>query len=175
MAASSGNGSVLCGLHGFVSVRARRWRDQFSVVRPATFRRARRAPRISSAEFLSLLREDYATNRRSRLKWTFFTPGFQAIAVYRLGVWCNGLRPWILRAPIRLVAGFLSFFVRNFYGIELYPTAQIGRRFGIVHQHGIVIHKLAVIGDDCLIRQGVTIGAGGRCATAPGRPGSGTG
>jgi serine O-acetyltransferase len=116
-------------------------------------------PRISSAEFLSLLREDYATNRRSRLKWTFFTPGFQAIAVYRLGVWCNGIRPWILRAPIRLVAGFLSFFVRNFYGIEIYPTAQIGRRFGIVHQHGIVIHKLAVIGDDCLIRQGVTIGA----------------
>ena len=118
-------------------------------------------PRISTRELLGLLREDYATNRRSRLKWTFFTPGFQAIAVYRLGVWCNGLRPALLRAPTRLGVGFLAFLVRNFYGIELYPTAEIGRRFGIVHQHGIVIHKLAVIGDDCLVRQGVTIGAAG--------------
>ena len=105
------------------------------------------------------MREDYATNTRSRVKWTLFTPGFQAIAVYRFGVWCNGIGPRILRAPLRLLQGFLSFFVRNFYGIELYPTAQIGRRLGIVHQHGIVIHKQAVIGDDCLIRQGVTIGS----------------
>jgi len=126
---------------------------------PAAGRRPR--PRISTGELLGLLREDYATNRRSRMKWTFFTPGFQAIAVYRLGVWCNGLRPALLRAPTRLVIGFLAFLVRNFYGIELYPTAEIGRRFGIVHQHGIVIHKLAVIGDDCLVRQGVTIGAAG--------------
>jgi serine O-acetyltransferase len=63
-----------------------------------------------------------------------------------------------VRAPLRLLVGFFAFFVRNFYGIELYPTAEIGRRLGIVHQHGIVIHKRTVIGDDCLIRQGVTIG-----------------
>jgi serine O-acetyltransferase len=95
------------------------------------------------------------------MKWTFFAPGFQAIAVYRLGVWAAGVRPALLRAPLRLLVGFLAFFVRNFYGIELYPTATIGRRFGIVHQHGIVIHQRAVIGDDCLVRQGVTIGAAG--------------
>ena len=124
-------------------------------------RGARRRPRITTRELLRLLREDHACNRRSRLKWTFFAPGFQAIAVYRLGVWCNGLSPALVRAPLRLLVGFLSFFVRNFYGIELYPTAEIGRRFGIAHQHGIVIHKLAVIGDDCLVRQGVTIGATG--------------
>ena len=81
----------------------------------------------------------------------------------------------ILRAPLRLAVGFLSFFVRNFYGIELYPTARIGRRFGIAHQHGIVIHKRAVIGDDCLIRQGVTIGAAASATTAAGRRGSATG
>ena len=138
-------------------------------------RRGAARPRISFGEFLSLLREDYATNPRSRLKWTFFTPGFQAIAGLSPRSLVQRAPPWILRAPLRLVAGFLSFFVRNFYGIELYPTAQIGRRFGIVHQHGIVIHKLAVIGDDCLIRQGVTIGAGGVRDARRGRPGSGTG
>ena len=116
---------------------------------------------MSFREFRRAVREDLAANRRSRMKWTAFTPGFQALFAYRLGVWCNGLRPALLRAPLRLVAGFFSFFVRNFYGIELYPTASIGRRFQIVHQHGIVIHKLAVIGDDCLVRHGVTIGAAG--------------
>lgn len=116
---------------------------------------------MSFREFRRAVREDLAANRRSRMKWTAFTPGFQALFAYRLGVWCNGLRPALLRAPLRLVAGFLSFFARNFYGIELYPTASIGRRFQIVHQHGIVIHKLAVIGDDCLVRHGVTIGAAG--------------
>ena len=118
-------------------------------------------PRISFAELRSLLREDYTTNSRSRVKGTFFSPGFQALLAYRLGVWCNGLRPGILRMPLRLAVGLLRFFVRNFYGIEIYPSARIGRRFGIVHQHGIVIAQQAVIGDDCLIRQGVTIGNGG--------------
>ena len=77
---------------------------------------------------MSLLREDYATNTRSRLTWTFFTPGFQAILAYRLGVWCNGLSPGDPARAARGLPWVLSFFVRNFYGIELYPTAQIGRR-----------------------------------------------
>jgi serine O-acetyltransferase len=34
----------------------------------------------------------------------------------------------------------------------------VGRRVIIEHQSGIVIHGDAVIGDDCIIRQGVTIG-----------------
>jgi serine O-acetyltransferase len=51
--------------------------------------------------------------------------------------------------------------VRNNYGIELYPSCQIGRRFQIGHQNGIVIHRFATIGDDCRVRQGVTLGRGG--------------
>jgi serine O-acetyltransferase len=51
--------------------------------------------------------------------------------------------------------------VRNWYGIELYPDAIIGRRFRIGHQSGIVIHRHATSGDDCIVRQGVTIGMGG--------------
>lgn len=118
-------------------------------------------PRISFRELKGLLREDYATNDRSRKKWTFLTPGFQALLAYRLGVWCHGLRPALLRMPIRVAVGALAFLVRNFYGIELYPTARIGRRLRIAHQHGIVIDPTAVIGDDCMIRQGVTVGGGG--------------
>ena len=119
---------------------------------------------------MSLLREDYATNHMAPLRWTVFVPGFQAMLAYRLGSWCNGLSPWILRAPVRLVQNFLSYIVRNVYGIELYSTARIGRRFCIAHQHGIVIHKFAMIGDDCVVRQGVTIGGGGIRNDATGAP-----
>lgn len=63
--------------------------------------------------------------------------------------------------PVRLAVEAATFIVRNLYGIELYPTARIGRRLRIAHQHGIVIHPAAVIGDDCMIRHGVTIGADG--------------
>jgi serine O-acetyltransferase len=50
-------------------------------------------------------------------------------------------------------------YIRNHYGIELPRTTIIGRRLRIGHQAGIVIHPRAEIGDDCLIRQNVTIGA----------------
>jgi serine O-acetyltransferase len=111
-------------------------------------------PEIGSFRALRAhLREDYATNHRA-----FWAPGFQAAAVYRLGVWCNGIRPKLLRAPVRLAYWFLNFIVRTVYGIELYATARIGRRLRIAHQHGIVIHPHAVLGDDCIVRQGVSIG-----------------
>jgi len=51
-----------------------------------------------------------------------------------------------------------SFFIRAVYGIEIPWKAEIGRRVVIAHQGGIVIAPDAVIGDDCLIRQNVTIG-----------------
>lgn len=113
------------------------------------------APHIPSFRALrDYIREDYAANTRS-----FWAPGFQAMATYRLGVWANGLRSKALRVPMRMLHGLLNLGVRNLYGIELPVQTRIGRRFTIAHQHGIVIHRSAVIGDDCLIRHGVTIGA----------------
>jgi serine O-acetyltransferase len=48
--------------------------------------------------------------------------------------------------------------VRNTYGIELPYSAKIGRRVVIEHQGDIVVHGDATIGDDSIIRQGVTLG-----------------
>lgn len=101
-----------------------------------------------------MLREDYAANSRM-----FWSPGFQAVAVYRLGVWCDSIRSRFIRFPVRLLHRLLYVLVRNFYGIELPVRTRVGRRLRIVHQHGIVIHPHAVIGDDCILRQGVSIGA----------------
>jgi serine O-acetyltransferase len=88
----------------------------------------------------------------------FTRPGFQAMAVYRFGTWRMGIGPKVLRAPLSVLYRTLYRSVRNLYGIELPYTARIGRRVVIEHQSGIVIHGHAEIGDDCTIRQDVTIG-----------------
>jgi serine O-acetyltransferase len=45
-----------------------------------------------------------------------------------------------------------------FCGVTIGVSAKIGRRLIIEHSGAIVVHGNAVIGDDCIIRQGVTIG-----------------
>ena len=115
----------------------------------------------SVAELREYLRGDPAVSHG----WG--SPGFQALATYRLGVWSRGLNNPVLRKPVRLVCRILRRRMQNVYGIELDDRTHIGRRFLIAHQHGIVIHNLAIIGDDCVVRQGVTIGAVGKRAGAP--------
>jgi serine O-acetyltransferase len=56
--------------------------------------------------------------------------------------------------------------VRNVYSIELTSATRIGRRLRLAHEGGVVIHPNVVIGDDCLIRQNVTIGIATDDATA---------
>lgn len=88
--------------------------------------------------------------------WT--KPGFRAVAVYRFGVWRMGIQPKLLRAPLSVLYRMLFRKVRNTYGIELPYTVKLGRRVIIEHQSAIVIHGHCEIGDDCIIRQGVTLG-----------------
>jgi serine O-acetyltransferase len=103
--------------------------------------------------FWTLVREDYAAHNR---EWT--RPGFQALAVYRFGVWRMKIRAKPLRVPLSAAYRAMFVAVRNFYGIELPFTASIGRRVVFEHQHGIVVHGSTVIGDDCIVRHGVTFG-----------------
>jgi serine acetyltransferase len=88
--------------------------------------------------------------------WT--KPGFKALAYHRFGNWRMDVKPKFLRAPLSILYRFLYRRARNLYGIELPYTAQIGQGVIIEHQHGIVIHGNVVIGNNCIIRQGVTIG-----------------
>lgn len=104
-------------------------------------------------KLLKQVHEDYVAHGKD---WT--KPGFQAVAVHRLGCWKKEIRTRILRAPLTVLADSMRVFVRNVYGIELPFEAAIGRRVIIEHQHGIVVHGNSVIGDDCILRQGVTLG-----------------
>jgi serine O-acetyltransferase len=106
---------------------------------------------------LSRLREDIACIRdrdpAARSTWEVLTcyPGLHALWLQRLAhlCWRHGLR-WLGR--------FVSHLGRFLTGIEIHPGAQIGRRVFIDHGMGIVIGETAVIGDDCTIYQGVTLG-----------------
>lgn len=99
------------------------------------------------------LTEDWIAHGRD---WT--KPGFRAIAVHRFGVWRMSLPSKLLRAPFSVLYRMLFRKVRNTYGIELPYTAKLGRRVIIEHQSAIVIHGYCEIGDDSILRQGVTLG-----------------
>lgn len=99
------------------------------------------------------LKEDWIAHGKD---WT--KPGFRAVAVYRFGVWRMNIKPIFLRAPLSILYRALFRKIRNGYGIELPYSAQLGRRVVIEHQSCIVIHGDCIIGDDCIIRQGVTMG-----------------
>lgn len=100
-----------------------------------------------------IVMEDYVAHGREASR-----PGFQALLVYRFGVARMRVKPLLLRAPLSILYRTLFRSVRNFYGIELPYTAKVGRRVVFEHQHGIVVHGATVIGDDCIIRHGVTLG-----------------
>lgn len=100
------------------------------------------------------IREDWRTNFRD---WTL--PGFRAVAVYRIGSWVRVRREGFLQSMAFRLYLVMYRYVRNHYGIELPATVSVGRRLVIGHQSGIVIHPHAEIGDDCMIRQNVTLGS----------------
>jgi serine O-acetyltransferase len=89
---------------------------------------------------------------------TWTRHGFWALVVYRFGNWRYGIRPRWLRMPFSFAYKLLKFFADSLLGIEIPCEAAIGRRFTIEHTGAIVISGDAVFGDDCVVRQGVTVG-----------------
>ena len=86
-------------------------------------------------------------------------PGFQALAVYRLGRHARG-RGGASGTFLRRVHRLLYVFVRNVYGIELPPGAEIGRRMHIGREHGVIFNAKTRFGDDCTISHNVTTAIG---------------
>ena len=77
--------------------------------------------------------------------------GVQAVIFYRL-------THFLWRYKLRWLARFISTLARWVTGIEIHPGAVIGRRFFIDHGMGVVIGETTIIGDDCMLYHGVTLG-----------------
>lgn len=61
-----------------------------------------------------------------------------------------------------LIARAISQAAKFFTGIEIHPGAKIGKGLFIDHGTGVVIGETAIIGDNCTIYQGVTLGGTGK-------------
>lgn len=89
------------------------------------------------------------------LEVLFCYPGFHAIVLYRFAHWlhCYG---------IIFIPRLISHLTRFLTGIEIHPGAVIGKGVFIDHGMGVVIGETAIVGDYCLIYQGVTLGGTGK-------------
>ncbi|PHS26819.1 MAG: serine acetyltransferase [Methylophaga sp.] len=103
--------------------------------------------------FFKNIKSDWVAHGRSS-----YRAGFRVLVVYRFGNWRMTIKPKLLRVPFSTIYRFLERRVRFKYGIELPYTVILGERVIFEHQHGIVIHGNCIIGNDCIIRQGVTLG-----------------
>ena len=110
--------------------------------------------------FIATIREDIATVQRSdpaaQSAFTIFIsyPGLHA-------KWMHTPEHWLWEHGLRGPARVLSQITRFFTGVEIHPAAQLGRRLFIDHAMGVVIGETTVVGDDCTLYQGVTLGGTG--------------
>lgn len=84
--------------------------------------------------------------------------GLWVMWVYRYGRWRYRIRSAFLRKPLSLIYKLLRTASQMATGIELPCETRIGQRLRIEHFGGIVVSGDAVIGDDVVLRHGVTIG-----------------
>lgn len=99
------------------------------------------------------LKEDWRT-----YEGDIWRQGLWVMWVYRFGQWRYGVRPAFLRKPFSLLYKILRTACQMLTGVELPCETRVGRRLRIEHFGGIIISGDAVIGDDVILRNGVTIG-----------------
>ena len=92
---------------------------------------------------------------RSKLEIFLLYPGVHAVLYHRVA-------HWLYRHHRFFLARCVSQWSRFWTGIEIHPGATIGHRLVIDHGTGLVIGETAILGDDILLYQGVTLGGSGK-------------
>lgn len=101
----------------------------------------------------SIMERDPAA--KSPLTVFFLYSGLHAVHYHRIS-------HWLYKHKRFFMARFVSQFARLVTGIEIHPGATIGRGLLIDHGSGVVIGETAIVGDNCTIYQGVTLGGTGK-------------
>lgn len=81
--------------------------------------------------------------------------GLHAMFYYRIA-------HFFFKIHLKFIARMVSQFAKFATGIEIHPGATIGKGLFIDHGTGVVIGETAIIGDDCTLYQGVTLGGTGK-------------
>ena len=87
----------------------------------------------------------------SRLEIFLFYPGLKAWAYHYFA-------HILYRLHVPILPRMLSEVSRAVTGIDIHPGATLGRRVLMDHGHGIVIGETAIVKDDVILYQGVTLG-----------------
>ena len=84
----------------------------------------------------------------------FLYQGLHALIAHRIA-------HFFYRMHCFFIARVISQVSRGITGIEIHPGARIGKNFFIDHGMGVVIGETAMVGDNVLLYQGVTLGGTG--------------
>ncbi len=92
---------------------------------------------------------------RSRAEVLCLYSGLHALMLYRVS---HALHEKGYYFPARFISQGAKFLT----GIEIHPGATIGKGLFIDHGSGVVIGETAIVGDNCTLYQGVTLGGTGK-------------
>lgn len=107
----------------------------------------------ASAEIDAICERDPAV--KSRKEAALLYSGLHAILAYRVAHKLYKKEKYIAARAISQTARFMT-------GIEIHPGAEIGKGLFIDHGSGVVIGETTIIGDNCTLYQGVTLGGTGK-------------
>ena len=104
------------------------------------------------ADIMAVAKRDPACRRY--LEPLFFFKGFVALETYRFAnrLWQSGRRDFAL---------YLQSQSSRVFAVDIHPAARMGKGIMLDHATGIVIGETAVVGDNCSMLHGVTLGGTG--------------
>ncbi|MDE7395404.1 MAG: serine O-acetyltransferase [Clostridiales bacterium] len=104
-------------------------------------------------DLAAIFRHDPAARNTAEVILTY--SGFHALVLYRFA-------HFLYLHRYKLLARMVSAFAKFLTGVEIHPAARIGYGVVIDHGEGVVIGETAVLGNNVLIYQGVTLGGTGK-------------
>ena len=108
---------------------------------------------VALKEISSVMQRDPAA--RSKTEVFFLYTGLHALVFHRYAHFFH-------KHHMRFIGRMISQYGKFLTGIEIHPGATIGKGLFIDHGTGVVIGETAIIGNDCTLYQGVTLGGTGK-------------
>jgi len=110
-------------------------------------------PQLVSSDIKQITEHDPAFTTPLDL---LFYPGLWALMLYRFA------HVLYVRFHLKFIGKLICFLARMLTGVEIHPAAQISHSCFIDHGHGVVIGETAIVGHNCTLFHGVTLGGTGK-------------